>query len=39
VDVVSKGHILKGQRLDLLVARAVVVEWKAVARLPEVATV
>jgi GxxExxY protein len=38
VDVVYKGHIIKGQRLDLLVAREVVVELKAVARLPEVAT-
>jgi GxxExxY protein len=38
VDVVYKGHIIKGQRPDILVAREVVVELKAVARLPEVAT-
>ncbi len=38
VDVLYKGHIIKGQRIDILVAREVVVELKAVARLPEVAT-
>ncbi len=37
VDVVYKDHVIKGQRLDLLVAGEVVVETKAVARLPEVA--
>ncbi len=38
VDVIYKGHVIKGQRLDLLVAREVVVELKAVAKLPDVAT-
>jgi GxxExxY protein len=37
VDVEYKGHIIKGQRVDLLVARQVVVETKAVAKLPDVA--
>ena len=32
VDVVYKDHILKGQRLDLLVENEVVVELKAVTR-------
>jgi GxxExxY protein len=38
VDVIYKGHVIKGQRLDILVAREVVVELKAVAKLPDVAT-
>ena len=38
VDVVYKGHVIKGQRIDLLVENKVVVELKAVSRLPEVAT-
>jgi len=38
VDVHYKGHVIKGQRIDLLVAGEVVVELKAVANLPEVAT-
>jgi GxxExxY protein len=37
VDVNYKGHIIKGQRIDLLVAGEVIVELKAVAHLPEVA--
>jgi GxxExxY protein len=37
VDVDYKGHIIKGQRIDLLVAGEVIVELKAVAHLPEVA--
>ena len=37
VDVVYKGCVIKGQRLDLLVAGQVIVETKSVARLPEVA--
>ena len=37
VDVVYKGHVIKGQRLDLLVAGEVVVETKSVSRLPDVA--
>jgi GxxExxY protein len=36
VDVIYKDHLIKGQRLDLLVAGEVVVETRAVAKLPEV---
>ena len=38
VDVIYKGHVIKGQRIDLLVADQVVVELKAVAKLPDVST-
>ncbi len=38
IDIVYKGKIIKGQRLDLLVEGEVVVELKSVSRLPEVAT-
>lgn len=38
VDVVYKGHVIKGQKLDLLVERTVVLELKAVTRLPDIAT-
>ncbi|MCI0387470.1 MAG: GxxExxY protein [Acidobacteria bacterium] len=37
VDVNYKGHVIKGQRIDLLVAEEVVVELKALAHLPDVA--
>ena len=37
VDVVYKGKIIRGQRLDLLVEEKVVVEIKSVAKLPDVA--
>jgi GxxExxY protein len=37
VDVVYKGCVIKGQRLDLLVAEEVVVETKSVAKIPDVA--
>ena len=37
VDIVYKNHVIKGQRLDLLVAGEVIVETKSVARLPDVA--
>ena len=37
VDVIYKGHVIKGQRLDVLVEREVIVELKAVSRLPDVA--
>lgn len=37
VDVQYKGHVIKGQRLDILVAGQVVVELKSVAQLPEFA--
>ena len=36
-DVVYKGHVIKGQRIDLLVENQVVVELKAVSNLPDVA--
>jgi GxxExxY protein len=38
VDVIYKGHRIKGQILDLLVCGEVVVELKSVTKLPEVAT-
>lgn len=38
IDVNYKGHLIKGQRIDLLAAGQVVVEIKAVSKLPEVAT-
>ena len=38
VDVHYKGHVIKGQRVDLLVNREVIVELKSVTNLPEVAT-
>jgi GxxExxY protein len=38
VDVVYKGHVITGQRLDVLVEGQVVVEVKSVRKLPEVAT-
>ena len=37
IGVDYKGHIIRGQRIDLLVAGEVIVELKAVAHLPEVA--
>lgn len=37
VGVHYKGHTIKGQRLDLLVGKEVVVETKSVKKLPEVA--
>jgi GxxExxY protein len=38
VDVIYKGKVIKGQKLDILVAKEVVVELKAVSKLPDVAT-
>lgn len=37
VNVIYKGHVIKGQRLDLLIAGQVVVETKSVSKLPDVA--
>lgn len=37
IDVVYKGTVIKGQRLDLLVEKQVVVELKSVTSLPDVA--
>ena len=38
VDVIYKGNVIKGQMIDILVANQVVVELKAVTKLPEVST-
>lgn len=37
LDVIYKDHTIKGQKLDLLVEKEVVVELKAVSKLPDVA--
>jgi len=37
VDVIYKDHVIRGQRLDILVEREVVVELKSARKLPEVA--
>ncbi|HEY2838614.1 MAG TPA: GxxExxY protein [Pirellulales bacterium] len=37
VEVIYKGHTIKGQRIDLLVAGEVIVETKSVAAIPDVA--
>lgn len=36
-DIIYKGKVIKGQRLDLLVAGEVVVEIKSLSKLPDVA--
>jgi len=36
-DIIYKGKVIKGQRIDLLVEEAVVVEIKSLSRMPEVA--
>jgi len=36
-DIIYKGHIIKGQKLDLLVENEVVVEIKSLSKMPEVA--
>lgn len=38
IDVNYKGHVIKGLRIDLLVAGEVIVELKSVSNLPDVAT-
>lgn len=38
IDVTCKGHVIHGQRLDLLVEREVIVEIKSLGKLPDVAT-
>ncbi|PHQ36387.1 GxxExxY protein [Rhodopirellula bahusiensis] len=38
VDVIYKGRTIKGQKLDILVDGQVVLELKAVKKLPDVAT-
>jgi GxxExxY protein len=37
IDVIYKGRVIKGQRIDLLIEGEVVVELKAVSKLPDVA--
>ncbi len=37
VDVICKGRVIKGQRIDLLVANGVIVELKSLTKLPDVA--
>ena len=37
IDVIYKGKVIKGQRLDLLVEKQVVVELKSVSNLPQIA--
>jgi len=36
-DIIYKGHVIKGQRIDLLAEKEVVVEIKSVSKLPDVA--
>lgn len=37
IDVLYKGHVIKGQRIDLLVEKEVVLELKAVEKVPDLA--
>jgi GxxExxY protein len=37
IDVVYKGHRIKGERIDLLVQKQVIVEIKSLSKLPEIA--
>ena len=37
IDIAYKGHIIKGQRLDLLVEKQVIIELKSLLSLPDVA--
>jgi len=34
-DIIYKGHVIRGQRLDLLIEKEVVVEIKSVSRAPD----
>lgn len=38
VDVVYKEHVIKGQKIDMIVADEVIVEVKSLSKLPDVAT-
>ena len=38
LDVIYKGHRIKGLKIDLLVEEQVIVELKSVSKMPEVAT-
>ena len=37
LDVTYKGRVIKGQRLDLIVANEVIVELKSLAKVPDIA--
>lgn len=37
IDVIYKGRVIKGQKIDIIVEKQVVLELKAVSKLPEVA--
>jgi GxxExxY protein len=38
IDVIYKGKVIKGQRIDILAAEEVIVEIKSLSRLPDVST-
>ena len=38
IDVVYKGKVIKGQRIDILVEEEVIVEIKSLTKLPDVST-
>lgn len=38
IDVIYKGKVIKGQRLDILVEEEVIVEIKSLTKLPDVST-
>jgi GxxExxY protein len=38
LDVIYKGVVIKGQRIDLIVENAVIVELKSISKLPDVAS-
>lgn len=38
VEIIYKGSIIKGQRIDLLIEEQLIVELKAVSNLPDIAT-
>lgn len=38
VQVIYKDHVIKGQKIDMIVAQEVIVEVKSLSKLPEVAT-
>jgi GxxExxY protein len=38
IDVIYKGKVIKGQRIDILVEQEVIIEFKSLSKLPEVST-
>ena len=38
IDVIYKGKVIKGQRIDILVEEEVILEIKSLSKLPEVST-